>query len=166
MPQGAAATAAPARALVLDTNIVLDWLLFGDPQAQQLQAQIDAALAAPARWQWIATQAMRDELQHVLDYAHLQPRMQYYGRTAAQILARFDAQVTLVAEAEAVPLRCGDPDDQKFIDLAVAHRAALLSKDKQVLRLRKRLARLDVLVARPMGDAILPILLPLEASNP
>jgi len=39
---------------------------------------------------------------------------------------------------------CGDPDDQKFIDLAVAHRCTLLSKDFEVLRMRKRLAQLDV----------------------
>ncbi|MDB5944967.1 MAG: putative toxin-antitoxin system toxin component, family, partial [Ramlibacter sp.] len=36
------------------------------------------------------------------------------------------------------------PDDQKFIDLAVAHRALLLSKDRAVLALRKRLAALQV----------------------
>jgi predicted nucleic acid-binding protein len=39
---------------------------------------------------------------------------------------------------------CGDPDDQKFIDLAVAHRCTLVSKDHEVLRMRKRLALLDV----------------------
>jgi predicted nucleic acid-binding protein len=43
---------------------------------------------------------------------------------------------------------CKDADDQKFIDLAVAHQALLLSKDKQVLRLTNRLARLGVLVRR------------------
>ncbi|MFM8590714.1 MAG: VapC toxin family PIN domain ribonuclease, partial [Limnohabitans sp.] len=34
---------------------------------------------------------------------------------------------------------CKDADDQKFIDLAVQHGAALHSKDTQVLRLQKRL---------------------------
>jgi predicted nucleic acid-binding protein len=42
---------------------------------------------------------------------------------------------------------CGDPDDQKFIDLAVAHRCTLLSKDREVLRMRKRLERLEVTAA-------------------
>ena len=32
-----------------------------------------------------------------------------------------------------------DPDDQKFIDLAVAHQALLLSKDQHLLVMRKRL---------------------------
>ena len=48
------------------------------------------------------------------------------------------------SEPPACPVRCSDPDDQGFIDLAVAHRAMLLSKDKAVLRLRRRLAPLAV----------------------
>ena len=36
------------------------------------------------------------------------------------------------------------PDDQKFIDLAVAHQAVLYSKDKYVLALKNRLARLGI----------------------
>jgi predicted nucleic acid-binding protein len=43
---------------------------------------------------------------------------------------------------------CKDPDDQKFIDLAVTHRAPLLSKDHAVLKLRKRLLVQGVPVAR------------------
>jgi predicted nucleic acid-binding protein len=43
---------------------------------------------------------------------------------------------------------CKDPDDQKFIDLAVVHKALLISKDKQVLRLTNRLARLSVRVQK------------------
>ena len=37
------------------------------------------------------------------------------------------------------PVTCSDADDQKFIDLAVAQRALLLSKDQHVLSIRKRL---------------------------
>lgn len=40
---------------------------------------------------------------------------------------------------------CKDPDDQQFIDLAVRHGALLLSKDRAVLSLRKRLLALGVL---------------------
>ena len=47
-------------------------------------------------------------------------------------------------------MTCGDPDDQKFIDLAVAHRCTLLSKDYEVLRMRKRLAQLDVIATRSL----------------
>ena len=44
-------------------------------------------------------------------------------------------------------MTCKDPDDQIFIDLAVAHRARLLSKDGAVQALRKRLAALGVEMA-------------------
>ena len=37
------------------------------------------------------------------------------------------------------PVTCSDADDQKFIDLAVAQRALLLSKDQHLLAMRKRL---------------------------
>jgi predicted nucleic acid-binding protein len=43
---------------------------------------------------------------------------------------------------------CKDPDDQKFIDLAVVHQAQLLSKDQAVLCMRKRLLALGV-IAQP-----------------
>jgi predicted nucleic acid-binding protein len=41
---------------------------------------------------------------------------------------------------------CSDPDDQKFIDLAVQHKCLLLSKDGAVLTMEKRLAALEVSV--------------------
>lgn len=127
--------------LILDTNIVLDLLLFKDAKAQQFQAKLELT-----DWHWIATEAMRDELAHVLFYAHLQPRMAFYQETRDSLLAAFDEKVQLVPAALATPIRCKDQDDQKFIDLAVAHKATLLSKDKHVLKLKKRLAKIDVQV--------------------
>ena len=47
-------------------------------------------------------------------------------------------------------LRCSDPDDQQFIDLAIARRAhALLTRDRAVLRLAPRARRFGVLIATP-----------------
>lgn len=127
-----------ARAVVLDTNIVLDLFLFADPAVAPVRALLQAR-----RLDWIATQNMRDELERVLQYAHLQPRMQFYGVSAAGVLAAFDAGVRLVDVAARAPWACKDADDQKFIDLAVAHRAILVSKDKAVLCMRKRLVAQD-----------------------
>ena len=142
------ANLAPANnTLILDTNIVLDLLLFKDPRALQFQA----ALQLP-RWHWIATEAMRDELAHVLFYPHLQPRMDFYEETRETLLAAFDAQANIVAVAPDTPFRCRDQDDQKFIDLAVEHKATLLSKDKQVLKLKRRLAKIDVHVFAASDD--------------
>jgi putative PIN family toxin of toxin-antitoxin system len=121
--------------IVLDTNIVLDLFIFADPATPALRAALEAKAL-----HWIATQAMRDELERVLAYSHIVPRMAYYKITAQEVLAQFDAQVRLADVAPKARYVCKDADDQKFIDLAVAHQAVLLSKDHHVLRLGKRLA--------------------------
>ncbi len=48
---------------------------------------------------------------------------------------------------------CKDSDDQKFIDLAAEHKAQLISKDKAVLTMRNRLARLGVAVGKAFPAA-------------
>lgn len=132
--------AATPSAIVIDTNIVLDLLVFDDPRLAALRS----ALAA-GELRWLATSAMRDELLRVLGYPLIARRLARDAREAVQVAAHFDAQVLVV---EDTPVRarfvCKDPDDQIFIDLAVAHRARLLSKDRAVLSMRKRLATLGV----------------------
>ncbi|CAN7722155.1 putative toxin-antitoxin system toxin component, PIN family [Acidovorax sp. LjRoot118] len=132
----------PVRPVVVDTNVALDLLIFSDPATVPLRQ-----LLAEGRLAWIATQVMRDELERVLAYPHIVGRMDYYRVDAAQVLAAFDAQARLVAIAPRVAYVCKDTDDQKFIDLAAAHRAILLSKDKAVICMRKRLLTLDAHVA-------------------
>lgn len=132
----------PARVLVLDTNVVLDLLLFDDPSTAALQAALQSR-----QWGWLATSAMRDELARVLAYPALAAPMAARARDAQALLARFDQSCLLQPVAPACPVRCSDPDDQRFVDLAAAHRAWLLSKDKAVLRLRRRLAVLEVPVS-------------------
>ena len=132
----------PARPVVVDTNVALDLLIFSDPRTAPLRT-----LLAQGRLAWIATQVMRDELERVLAYPHIVSRMDYYRVSAAQVLAVFDAQARLVDVAPKVAYVCKDADDQKFIDLAAAHRAVLLSKDKAVICMRKRLANLGADVA-------------------
>ena len=132
----------PARPVVVDTNVALDLLIFSDARTAPLRT-----LLAQGRLAWIATQVMRDELERVLAYPHIVGRMDYYRVDAAQVLAAFDAQVRRVAIAPKVAYVCKDADDQKFIDLAAAHQAILLSKDKAVICMRKRLLTLDAHVA-------------------
>jgi putative PIN family toxin of toxin-antitoxin system len=132
---------APPVDVVVDTNVALDLLIFGDPRTAPLRQLIDQRRLA-----WIATQIMRDELERVLAYPHIVGRMAYYRVTAAQVLSAFDAQARLVEIAPKVAYVCKDADDQKFIDLAAAHKAILLSKDKAVLCMRKRLDRLGATV--------------------
>ena len=127
------------RGLVLDTNIVLDAFVFNDPAAQPLKL----ALAAK-KIQWLATQPMRDELERVLAYPKIMVRLAFYQLTAVAVLAQMDGLAQRVNIAPRASVTCSDPDDQKFIDLAVAHKSTLLSKDRAVLCMAKRLLALDV----------------------
>ena len=128
--------------LVIDTNVVLDLLVFADPGAGPLQEGLAAGTL-----QWLATTAMREELARVLSYPKLAPRVAFHRGSADSVLGDFDRHARLVETPPKAEVTCGDPDDQKFIDLAVSAGCPLISKDRDVLRLRNRLARLNVPVA-------------------
>jgi len=132
-------TSSEALTTVLDTNIVLDLWVFNDPRTQGLRSAL-----TQSRLHWIATAAMREELRRVLSYPHLLARLQADSRNANDVLHEFDHRAALLEDAPKAPCTCKDPDDQKFIDLSVAHRALLLSKDAQVLCMRRRLERQGV----------------------
>lgn len=144
----------PARpALVLDTNVVLDLLLFADPATPALRTALNAR-----QLRWVTTAIMREELRRVLAYPHIAARMHFHQRPADALLADYDAQVELMEIAPKAPYTCTDTDDQKFIDLAFQLGSAggttlLLSKDKAVLKLRKRLAAHGVIVTTQLGYA-------------
>ena len=122
-------------ALVLDTNIVLDVFVFNDTAAEPVRRAL-----ASGDIDWLATLPMRDELARVLAYPQIVPRLVFYNLSAENVLAAFDKHARLVEVAPKASLKCSDPDDQKFIDLALAHTATLLSKDKAVISMSKRLA--------------------------
>lgn len=126
--------------IVLDTNIVLDLFIFSDPATHTLLAALQSGSL-----RWIATPRMRDELERVLAYTHIVPRMAFYAVSAASVLAQFDNFVHIVDAAPRASAVCQDPDDQVFIDLAVAHQVMLLSKDRAVTSMKKRLLALGVI---------------------
>lgn len=141
-----------AQKVVLDTNIVLDLFLFQDPKTEPLREQLQSA-----QIHWVATQHMRNELERVLTYAHIAEKLAYYGKTTADILAAFDhfAQLTQASVVKSA-YTCKDTDDQPFIDLACKiasdsppQSVHLISKDKAVLSMRKRLEKLSVIVTSP-----------------
>jgi putative PIN family toxin of toxin-antitoxin system len=131
---------------VLDTNIVLDIWVYLDPAKPDLLEALTSQ-----RVDWVATQAMRDELERVLTYPHIVELMQKGGLVAEDVLAQFDRFARLVPLAVRAPYVCKDLDDQKFIDLACAYSCALVSKDKAVLTMRNRLARIGVSVVSSFG---------------
>ncbi len=127
--------------VVIDTNVVLDLFVFRDARTDVLRDTLQSG-----HCQWIATLPMRDELRLVLAYPHIAAKLLQAGLPSSNVLAHFDAWVSLQPEAKKAVYTCKDADDQKFIDLAVAHQTVLISKDKAVLCMAKRLARLSVRV--------------------
>ena len=122
--------------LVLDTNVVLDLVVFRDPGATPLRAAIDARKVS-----LLTTAECLEELRRVLGYP------EFKLGPAAQALA-YDWYATRAEVVETPPPepllpRCRDADDQKFLDLAWAAEAGhLVTKDKALLELAWRVAKL------------------------
>ena len=127
------------RSIVLDTNIVLDVFVFNDAASAPLKTALEAR-----KLDWLATQPMRDELARVLTYPQIVPRLKFYELTVQAVLATFDQYARITEVPAKASVTCSDADDQKFIDLAVAHQALLLSKDRHLLSMQKRLLALGI----------------------
>ncbi|ABM39008.1 protein of unknown function DUF132 [Polaromonas naphthalenivorans CJ2] len=134
MPASGPQNDAGRQPVVIDTNIILDIFVFADAAAKPVRQALEAG-----ELDWIATRPMRDELARVLDYPQIVPRLKFYQINAGDVLASFDRHARLLEVAIKARLHCSDPDDQKFIDLAVAGKTLLLSKDRHVLSMSKRL---------------------------
>ena len=124
--------------VVLDTNVCLDLFVFNEPQAAALHVAMREGLIEA-----VTRADCRDEWLRVLHY----PRLPIDDATRPAITAAFDALVRCLPDAAsdalAMPLpRCGDPDDQKFLELAQASGAWwLVSKDNELLKLAPRCTR-------------------------
>jgi len=129
--------------VVLDTNIALDLFVFQDPVTAPLREALERSAGA-----WLATAAMREELVRVLAYPQIARRLAAHARPAQDVLDAFDRCTRLVPEAPKAAFTCKDADDQKFIDLAAAHRATLVSKDDAVLCMARRMERIGVTICR------------------
>ena len=134
MPQSAAV---PIPRLVLDTHVWLDWLVFDDPGIVRIrnavgtgraEAYIDAVCEA--------------ELVRVLARGFAKRELDAQAQAAAlatcrRIAKRIDAAAPEAARA-GLP-RCGDPDDQKFLEAALAANASyLITKDRKLLALARK----------------------------
>lgn len=133
----------PRPIVVLDTNAVLDWLVFSEPQMQPIaQAVLGGAL------DWIVTDAMQTELMLVLARKEIQTWKPDASKVT-EVWTRHARRLEPPLTAPTAP-RCSDPDDQIFIDLALAYGARwLVSRDRAVLRLRRALAARGVQVLTP-----------------
>jgi predicted nucleic acid-binding protein len=126
--------------VVLDTNILLDILVFDDQRAHPLRNALTNSLVDA-----VATQRTIDEFIDVIGRVQFELSEQQQLEIANQwrAWARIidDAQVLLA------PWKCKDRDDQIFINLAYTLRpSTLLSKDKQVLKIAKRAVKESVVI--------------------
>lgn len=133
--------------MVLDTNVTLDWLVFGDKGTATLAHAVTSGLVT-----WLSCPSMRLELARTLAYPAVRRRLQ---DSAVDVLSKFDALTHVVAEPPEGCCRglvCRDPDDQVFVDLALVHGATwLLSHDKLVRQLAPRASKLGVWIGPPCG---------------
>jgi putative PIN family toxin of toxin-antitoxin system len=132
--------------LVLDTNVVLDWLVFDDPFMQPLRDGIRHRTVA-----LLSYPLAIDELQRVLAYKQLKLNV----TRQSEILAEYKASTMIPSMPKDFSLqslllpagfpRCRDGDDQYFLALAFHSKAdALVSRDKAVLKLVKRAGKFGV----------------------
>ena len=129
--------------VVLDTNIVLDWLVFGNAECVTIGERV-----CSGAWRWIASDAMRLELEAVLQY----PAIQRWQPDLEKVRSHWLKWVCVTPDSALSPLRCTDGDDQKFIDLAIEHQARwLISKDRALLKLARAAKRWNVQVTTPGG---------------
>jgi putative PIN family toxin of toxin-antitoxin system len=137
MMDTAASTGRPLD-VVLDTNVVLDWLVFRDASV----AYMDAALASQAV-RVLASARSISELERVLAY----PSLALEAARQREVLLQYESSTVLVdpvatthnASLAGTLPRCRDADDQYLLILALYARAdALVSRDRALLRLAKR----------------------------
>lgn len=132
--------------LVLDSNVWLDWLVFDDPAIAPLRAAV-----AQGNAEVFIDAACEAELRRVLGYPFGKRSLGEEQQRAciAQCLAI--ARRIERAQGTRTPPKlpkCKDPDDQKFLEAALAAQADLLvTKDVALLALADR--KLPFLIVKP-----------------
>ncbi len=119
--------------LVIDTNVLISALVFRDSRHQPLREAWQARTLVP-----LLSTATHDELKRVLAYPMFKLDE---GRMAAALasLDPFVEWVAIDAARSATLRRCGDRDDQKFLETALCGNAdALLTYDRALLKMRRR----------------------------
>jgi putative PIN family toxin of toxin-antitoxin system len=137
----------PVPRIVLDTNVCLDLFVFGD----SLCSHVLAALRSGAM-QAVTRDDCREEWHRVLHY----PQLPIDDSQRPAFRDAFDAwiqwlppEASTVGDDDARLPRCADPDDQKFLELALASGASwLLSKDKELLKLDRRIRSMGLFAIR------------------
>ncbi|HET9404954.1 MAG TPA: putative toxin-antitoxin system toxin component, PIN family [Burkholderiales bacterium] len=126
--------------LVLDTNVWLDWLLFGDPDVAPLKAAV-----AQGGAEIFMDEAGEAELARVLAYPFQNRTLDAAAQAELIALCGRIARKAEVGSRKAneswLP-KCEDADDQKFLELALTCGAAfLVTRDRALLGLARHKPR-------------------------
>lgn len=131
--------------VVLDTNVLLDWLVFDDPAARALGLAVERGHV-----DWLQCPGTNTEFVHMVRHASVARWQPDVDRCLAA-LAQFGRTVETPARGHRVALRCSDADDQVFVELALAHQARwLVSRDRAVLKLARRARPLGLRIVTPL----------------
>ena len=132
--------------LVLDTNVVIDWLVFDDPYMNPLRhGVLDGRVVV------FTHQPALDELERVLRY----PQLKLDSLRQQTVFSRYQAQTSIARLPEGFSTkhlmmpggfpRCRDRDDEPFLALAFHAQAdALASRDNAVFGLKARAEKFGV----------------------
>ena len=123
--------------LVLDTHVWLDWLVFEDPGVIRIRNAVGTGRA-----EVYIDAVCEEELVRVLARGFAKRTVDAAAQAAClascrRLARRIDSAAPEAARA-GLP-RCGDPDDQKFLEAALAANAQfLITKDRKLLALARK----------------------------
>lgn len=143
--------AAPDRRVVIDTNVCLDLFIYRDPVSLPLKQALDAGEVVAA-----TRTDCRDEWRRVLRY----PQIDVDEARYREACSAYDACLQPLPVPDEAPVmavdalpRCRDPDDQKFLELALESGAeVLVTKDKALLKLNRKTRKLGLFAILTPAD--------------
>jgi putative PIN family toxin of toxin-antitoxin system len=133
---------------VLDTNVVIDWLVFDHPYLEPFRELVSAGQVRVLRHPMVAAEFAR-----VLAY----PALKLGVERRTNLLERYRDQTFEVKILEPFALddwklpagfpSCRDRDDDLFLAFAYhARAAALVTRDKVLLKMRKKVRKFGVVI--------------------
>ncbi len=126
--------------VVLDTNILLDILVFDDERAHPLRAAL-----ANQELDAVATKNTIEEFADVIS----RPQFDLDEETQKETILQWQSWSRVIddLDLQVAPWKCKDRDDQVFINLAFTLKpSTLISKDKLVLKIAKRAQKEQVTI--------------------